>query len=183
MRKLKYYVATSLDGFIAHEDGSFDGFLFEGEQVGDYLDSLKNFDIVLMGRKTYEVGLKEGKTNPYPMMKSYVFSRSIQESPDENVEIVSENIIELVTSLKQETGQDIYLCGGANLATTLFDENLIDEVIIKLNPFLMGSGIPLFSGKIQQTALELFNSKIYENGVVFLYYQVKTQEYSPLRSR
>jgi dihydrofolate reductase len=43
-------------------------------------------------------------------------------------------------------GKDIYLCGGADLATTLFAENLIDEIILKLNPLLFGSGIPLFSG-------------------------------------
>ncbi len=173
MRKLKYYIAMSLDGCIADEEGSFDSFIAEGEHVKDYIDSLERFDIVLMGRKTYEVGLKEGKTNPYPMMKSYVFSQTIKESPDENIEIVSENVSQFVNHLKQGTGKDIYLCGGANLATTLFQTNLIDEVIIKLNPFLMGSGIPLFSGKIQQTNLELTQSKIYDNGIVLLFYQVK----------
>lgn len=172
MRKLKYYVACSVDGFIAHEDGSFDGFLPEGESVKDYLESLKEFDVVLMGRKTYEVGLKEGKTDPYPMMKSYVFSRTIRESPNQRVEIVSDNGGGLVRSLKNETGKDIYLCGGADLAKTLFDENLIDEIILKVNPFLMGSGIPLFARVIKQTTLELTRSKVYENGVVFLHYSV-----------
>jgi dihydrofolate reductase len=173
MRKLKYYVACSIDGFIAHEDGSFEGFLTEGESVTDYLESLKEFDVVLMGRKTYEVGLKEGKTDPYPTMKSYVFSRTMKESPDKRVEIVSDNVGELVRNLKNETGKAIYLCGGSNLATTLLDENLIDEIILKINPFLMGSGIPLFARVIEQTALELTNSKIYKNGVVLLHYRVK----------
>ncbi|MEL7246690.1 MAG: dihydrofolate reductase family protein, partial [Cyanobacteria bacterium J06573_2] len=134
MRKLKYYVACSVDGFIAREDGSFNDFVMEGEVVNDYIESFKLFDIVLMGRKTYEIGLSEGKTNPYPMMKSYVFSRSMKASPDENVELVSDNGIELVRSLKNESGKDIYLCGGANLATTLFSENLIDEIVLKINP-------------------------------------------------
>lgn len=120
MRKLKYYVACSIDGFIAHEDGSFESFLTEGESVTDYLESLKEFDVVLMGRKTYEVGLKEGKTDPSPTMKSYVFSRTMKESPDKRVEIVSDNVGELVRNLKNETGKAIYLCGGSNLATTLF---------------------------------------------------------------
>ena len=124
-----------------------------------------------MGRKTYEVGLEEGKTNPYPMMKSYVFSRSMKASPDENVELVSENAAELVRSLKNESGKDIYLCGGANLATTLFNENLIDGMILKINPFVMGSGIPLFGEVIQPTALELTNSKIYESGVLLVSYK------------
>ncbi|MEM7715026.1 MAG: dihydrofolate reductase family protein [Cyanobacteria bacterium P01_A01_bin.68] len=171
MRKLKYYVACSVDGFIAREDGSFNDFVFEGEVVNDYIESFKLFDIVLMGRKTYEVGLKEGKTNPYPMMKSYVFSRSIKAIPDENVELVSENGIELIRRLKNESGKDIYLCGGANLATMLFEENLIDEIILKINPFVMGSGIPLFGKVIKPTALELTDSKIYESGVLLVNYQ------------
>lgn len=173
MRKLKYYVAVTVDNYIASKDGSFDAFLAEGEHVTDYLESFKWFDVVLMGRKTYEVGLKDGVTNPYPTMKQYVFSRTMKASPDENVELVSENIVELVRELKNETGKDIYLCGGADLATTLFAENLIDEIILKLNPVLLGSGIPLFSGVIKQTDLELTDSKIYGNGVVLLFYRVK----------
>jgi dihydrofolate reductase len=176
MRKLKYYVAVSVDNYIAHEDGTWEGFLPEGEHIPDYLESLKTwFDVVLMGRKTYEAGLKMGVTNPYPYLKQYVFSRTMQESPDENVELVSENIVEFVKQLKKETGKDIYLCGGATLATMLFTENLIDEIILKLNPFLMGSGIPLFAGVIEQTQLELTDSKIYSNGVVFLFYRVKNE--------
>ncbi|KST63411.1 dihydrofolate reductase family protein [Mastigocoleus testarum] len=172
MRKLKYYVACSIDGFIAREDGSFDCFPFDNEVVADYLESLKSFDVVLMGRKTYEVGLKEGKTDPYPNMKSYVFSRTMRKSPDERVQLISDNVPNLVRNLKNETGKDIYLCGGADLAATLFAENLIDEVILKLNPFLMGSGIPLFGRAIEQTTLELTNSKIYRSGIILLNYQV-----------
>jgi dihydrofolate reductase len=115
-------------------------------------------------------------TNPYPHLKQYVFSRTMKESPDENVELVCENIVELVRELKNQTGKDIYLCGGADLATTLFAENLIDEIILKLNPVLLGSGIPLFKGVIKQTALELTDSKIYKNGVLLLFYRVKTME-------
>ncbi|MDJ0696803.1 dihydrofolate reductase family protein [Mastigocoleus sp. MO_188.B34] len=78
----------------------------------------------------------------------------------------------LVRNLKNETGKDIYLCGGANVAAMLFSENLIDEVILKLNPFLMGSGIPLFGKLIKQTALQLTDSKIYKSGIILLNYQV-----------
>ncbi len=172
MRKLKYYVACSVDGFIARKDGSFNDFQMQGEVVNDYIESFKQFDIVLMGRKTYEIGLKEGKTNPYPMMKSYVFSRSMKESPNEQVEIVSENAGAFVRSLKNQTGKDIFLCGGMNLATMLFVEKLIDEIILKVNPLVMGSGIPLFDEIIKPTFLSLTKSKIYDDGVVLLHYQV-----------
>lgn len=173
MRELKYYVACTLDGFIAHEDGSFDGFLWDDEVVADFFASYEWFDAVLMGRKTYEVGLKEGKTSPYPSMEQYVFSRTMEESPDEQVELVSENAVERVGALKQEAGRAIWLCGGADLAATLFAEGLIDEIIVKLNPVLFGAGIPLFSGVVEQTALELTDSKIYGSGVVLLHYRVK----------
>jgi len=173
MRKLKYHIASTVDGFIARKDGSFDGFIMEGEHVTDYLAAFKTYDVVLMGRKTYQVGLDAGVTNPYPMMKQYVFSQTLEKSPDENVTLVSENIIDVIKEIKSESGKDIYLCGGAELATMLFQERLIDEIILKLNPLLYGEGVPLFSGVIPQTALELTSSKIYDNGVVLLHYQVK----------
>jgi len=193
MRELTYFVACSVDGYIAQIDGSLDGFSPDEKYFAELSASFpetfpsnfreamgiqaenKWFDVVLMGRKTYELGLKEGITSPYSHMKQYVFSRSMLSSPDENVELVKENAVELVNSLKSETGKGIWLCGGADLATTLFAHKLIERLIVKINPFLMGSGIPLFSGVIGQTALELANSSIYENGVVLLDYRVINQ--------
>ncbi len=190
MRELKYYIACTVDRFIAHSDGSVDGFPPpEGEYLADLLESFpetfpahlrdalgihgsnKWFDVILMGRKTYEAGLKVGVTNPYPQLKQYLFSRSMKESPDENVELVSGDAVALVRELKKQTGKDIWLCGGGDLATTLFPE--IDEIIMKLNPILLGEGIPLFSGVINLTALELTDSKIYSNGFILLHYRVK----------
>jgi len=146
MRKLAYYVATTVDGFIAHEDGSLDGFLMEGDHAKDFLESLQSFDTVLMGRATYDLGRRFGVTNPYPTMKQYVFSRTLHESPDPAVKLVSENVPGVVRELKTQLGKDIWLCGGANLASALFAEGLIDEVIVKTNPVLFGTGKPLFSG-------------------------------------
>ncbi|WP_346294282.1 dihydrofolate reductase family protein [Sphaerothrix gracilis] len=191
MRILTYFVACSVDGFIAHADGSHDGFSQDSDYFADVFASFpetvpshlrdlmgihaknKWFDTVLMGRKTYEIGLKDGVTSPYSHMKQYLFSRSMQQSPDENVELVSDSAIEFVKGLKSEAGKQIWLCGGGNLATSLFTNHLIDQLILKVNPFLMGSGIPLFSPAIPQTALELTDRKIYNNGVLLLYYRVK----------
>ncbi len=173
MRDLKYHVACTVDGFIAHEDGSVEGFLDKGEHVTEYLESLRNdYDVVLMGRKTYEFGLQFGVTDPYPWMKQYVFSRAMRESPHENVELVSDGIAELVGRLKSEPGKSIYLCGGAGLATTLLADGLVDEVILKLNPVLFGSGIPLFHDFGEPVDLHLAESKAYGNGVLLLRYRL-----------
>ncbi|HKG21516.1 MAG TPA: dihydrofolate reductase family protein [Blastocatellia bacterium] len=174
MRQLIYHVACTVDGFIAHRDHTVEGFLSEGGHVADYLESLKNdYDIVLMGRRTYEFGFQYGVTNPYPWMKQYVLSRSMKESPDPNVELVSEDFMDFVRELKKGTGKDIYLCGGSELAGSLLAEGLIDEVILKLNPVLFGSGLPIFSEASGQVGLELAGSKVYESGVLLLRYRVK----------
>jgi dihydrofolate reductase len=177
MRKLKYHVASTLDGFIAHEDHTVDGFVAEGEHATDYLASLKSdYDIVLMGRRTYEFGFQYGVTNPYPWLKQYVFSGSMKSSPDTNVELISGDVVEFTRNLKQQTGKAIYLCGGANLAGTLLAAKLVDEIIIKLNPVVFGTGLPLFSGSIKQTALQLLESKTYDNSVVLLRYQIVDEQ-------
>ncbi len=173
MRKLKYHIACTADGLIARKDGSSDPFPTEGDHIGDYLQSLESYDAVLMGRRTYEAGLKAGVADPYPHLKSYVFSRTLGESPNERVQIVSGDAAEVVRELKEETGGDIYLCGGAGLATGLFEEGLIDEVILAVNPLLLGSGIPLLSGIGRHIKLELIGIKSYDSGVVLLSYRVQ----------
>jgi dihydrofolate reductase len=188
MRKLIYYVACTVDRFIARADGSFDFFLTEGEHLAELFETFpdavpehlrdklgvragnKWFDVVLMGRRTYEVGLKAGVTNPYPHMQQYLFSRTMPQSPDAAVQLVSRDAVALVRELKKQSGKDIWLCGGGDLATTLFPE--INEVILKVNPILLGSGIPLFSGIVKQTDLELTDSKVYSNGFMLLRYRV-----------
>jgi dihydrofolate reductase len=190
MRSLTYYVACSVDGFIAQTDGSQDGFSLDAEYltalftafpetVPSHLRELMNvhgdnnhFDTVLMGRKTYEVGLKEGIASPYSHLEQYVFSKSMRQSPSKDVEVVSDDAVEFVRSLKTLPGKGIWLCGGANLATELFTNRLIDRLILKVNPFLMGSGISLFAKGIQQTALELTEQQTYRNGVLLLHYRL-----------
>jgi dihydrofolate reductase len=101
----------------------------------------------------------------------YIVSRTLKASPELNVELVSTDPVAFVSKLKQQPGKDIWLCGGGNLATTLFPE--IDEMILKVHPILLGSGISLFSGAIELTSLELIDSKIYNNGFMLLHYRLK----------
>jgi dihydrofolate reductase len=195
MKELTYCIACSLDHFIAHHDDSHDGFCFDHEYLADlavlfpdtfpvHLRSMfgidaenRWFDTVLMGRKTYDVGFKAGVTNPYPHLQQYLFSQSLKVSPDENVTLVLEDAAQFVEQLKQQPGRGIWLCGGASLASTFFAARLIDRLILKVNPFLMGEGIPLFAGAISQTALTLTDHKIYDNGVAILHYQIGRSEW------
>jgi dihydrofolate reductase len=174
MRKLKYHVASTADGFIAREDDSFDCFRFkpEDEHITDYLASLASYGTALMGRRTYEMGLKVGVTDPYPGLETYVFSRSMKESPNPRVKLISEDAMGVVRRLKEQEGKDIYLCGGGELASKLFAEGLIDEVLLKLNPLLLGSGVPLSPKLGGPLHLELLSTKVYSTGVLLLRYAV-----------
>lgn len=173
MARVQYLVASTLDGYIAHPDGSFDGFAWDDEVVADFLASIERFSTVVMGRKTYEVGLREGKTSPYPHLRQIVFSRSLLTSPDSAVEVTSEAPADVVRSLRGQDSAPVWVCGGATVATQLFAAGLIDDVIVKLNPVLFGAGIPLVEAGLTQTRLTLKETRSYTaSGVVLLTYEV-----------
>jgi dihydrofolate reductase len=171
MRKLTYYVACSVDGFIAHEDGSHDAF-FNRDTGFDFAATLSAFDVVLMGRKTYELSRRLGHSTD-PQKANYVFSRTMRSSPDPNVAIVAENMVELVRKLKQAEGKGVWLCGGADIARTLIAEGLIDEIVLKMNPVVFGTGISLFCGVIPETELGLIDCQVYRSSYLVLRYRVK----------
>jgi len=189
MRKLIYYIATTADGFIAAEDGSFAAFPQAGEHfrdlIADYPETFpaqaraplgitapnQRFDTVLMGRATYDVGASVGLTNPYPHLAQYVFSRSMQRSADPQVTLVSTEALPFVQSLKQRPGRDIWLCGGGKLAADLFAE--IDELILKINPLVLGQGLPLFARAVPPTLMSLIERKAYANGYVRMHYALR----------
>jgi dihydrofolate reductase len=189
MRKLTYFVGTTIDGFIAGPDGSVDFFPMEGPHVdwmiARYPETIPGhfrgqvgitaenavFDTLVMGRATYEPALKVGITSPYPHLRQYVVSRTLAESPDPAVEIVSGDPLAKVRELKQEDGKGIWLCGGGQLAGALRPE--IDELVIKLYPIVAGAGTPLFAGEFEPGFFELTESETFENGAAALTY-VKT---------
>ncbi|MFD9795446.1 dihydrofolate reductase family protein [Streptomyces sp. NPDC059070] len=190
MRKLSYYIALTIDGFIAGPDGSFDFYPVSEEFAGfmarempDALPTaarqalgaadapLGRYDTVLMGRASYEPGLRHGITSPYAHLRQIVFSRSLAESPDPAVEIVSGDPVPFVRELKKEAGADIYLCGGADLAGQLVDE--IDELVIKSYPIVAGAGIPLFRAEFSPRSFVPTDSRTFENGTVVTTYARK----------
>ncbi|HVK65720.1 MAG TPA: dihydrofolate reductase family protein [Polyangium sp.] len=172
MRKLVYHVAITADGRIAREDHSFDFFVMEGEHAADYLASLAGYDAVVMGRRTYELGLKVGVTDPYPTLETYVFSRTLKESPNPRVKVIAEDAVGVIRKLKAQEGKPMYLCGGGDFAAMLLAEGLVDEVLFKLNPVLLGGGIPVVSRLAAPVNLTLVSTKVYRNGVLLLQYEV-----------
>jgi len=174
MRKIIYHVAATVDGFIAREDDSFDCFPLkpDDEHITDYLASLASYGVVLMGRRTYEPALKVGVTDPYPHLETYVFSRSMKQSPNPKVKLISDDAVGVIRRLKEQEGKPIYLCGGGEFASMLFTEGLIDEVLLKLNPLLLGAGKPLSPRLRGPTNLQLLSTKAYSTGVLLLRYAV-----------
>ena len=170
MGTITYYVAASLDGYIERSDGSFDGFEWDDDVVADCTADLEQFDTVLMGGKTYEVGLRDNVTSPYPNMRQIVFSTTTPESPDPAVEIVADDIVEFTTELRAQPDHNIWLCGGADIAGTLMAARLIDRVVVKLNPVVFGSGLPLFSENTPLTQLTLESTKPYDCGFTLISY-------------
>lgn len=172
MSEIFYHLAASLDGFIAHADGSFDGFIWDDEVISDFVSDQSTFGTVLMGRKTYDVGVKEGKTSPYPSMRQIVFSRSMRTSLDPAVELINDDLVGFVRNLKSESEHPIWLCGGAEIATPLFKAGLIEKVVVKLNPVMFGTGIPLLREVGEHVSLRLDETKQYSCGIMLLKYSV-----------
>jgi dihydrofolate reductase len=175
MRKVTFGGASSLDDYFARKDDSVDWLMWSDEATTIIQDYWKTIDTIVMGRKTYEVALKmnKGKGNPYSGMKSYVFSRTLKANKQGDLEIVSGDAAEFVERLKKGEGNDICVMGGGELARSLFEADLIDEIGFNIHPVLLGSGIPLFHEMKRQIDLELLECKRFQNGCVYVLYRVK----------
>lgn len=166
MRKLVYFVAVTLDGFIAGPDGgdpSGESYFPLHQDLIDYIvaefpETLPGparqamgidgpgtkFDTVLEGRSSYEVGVAAGITDAYPHLRHLVFSTTMGAGPDPNVELVTTDVLDTARRLKADDGLDIWLVGGGTLAHALLPE--IDRLILKQHPSVIASGIPMFNG-------------------------------------
>lgn len=175
MRKIIYYVATSLDGYIAGPNEDISLFMQEGEGVQQYLADLQNFDTVIMGRKTYEFGFKFGLKpgqRAYPHMNHYIFSNTLKiAEPDAQVEVKQPNL-DFIWDLKEQSGTDIYLCGGGDFAGWLFENGLIDVLKVKLNPIVLGDGIKLFGSSEAKYRLKMTDQISYEDGLQIITYDI-----------
>ncbi|MBA2525074.1 MAG: dihydrofolate reductase [Pyrinomonadaceae bacterium] len=176
MRKVTFGGASSLDNHFARKDHTVDWLMWSDEAASMMKDYWRTIDTIVMGRKTYEVALKmssKGKSNPYPGIKSYVFSRTLPPGKKADFEIIKKDAAAFVRKLKGQKGKDICVMGGGDFAKTLFEANLIDEIGFNIHPVLLGSGIPVFYEMKRQIDLELLSCKPFKNGCVQVTYRVK----------
>ena len=176
MGKIDYYVACSIDGYIAGPNEDISGFASSGNGVDTYLEDLKSYDTVIMGRKTYEFGYKFGLQPgqlAYPHMEHYIFSNNLKlKNSDDKLHICPMDA-QIIESLKNKSDGHIYLCGGGLFAQWVLENEMIDKIKIKLNPFIQGSGVKLFENTRKSYQLELENQQVYEGGMMILTYNVK----------
>ncbi|MEU7037861.1 dihydrofolate reductase family protein [Streptomyces sp. NPDC046237] len=192
MRKLTYFIACSIDGFIGDPDGDaasmyqFVDAPFLEFLKGEYAETIstqgrealgidsenKRFDTVIQGLKSYKVALDIGVTSPFAHLREIVATRSLTESPDPNVELISDDLVGRVRELKaEESPLGIWLCGGSQIAGELIEE--IDELVIKTYPQVYGSGMPMFGAGFEPRDFELGEVRTFDNGVLVRTYTRK----------
>ena len=170
VRRLRYQVAASLDGFIAGPNGEYDWIVMDPSIDFDAL--YKEFDTVVMGRKTYEVATAQGGNGAMPGLDVVVFSKSLSPATHKGVRIVGDDPRDVVAALKAQPGRDIWLFGGAALTTSMMNLGLVDEIWLAVHPILLGSGKYCFSHLDHRVHLDLIETKPYSTGLVSLTYTV-----------
>jgi dihydrofolate reductase len=173
VRRVRYQVATSLDGYIAGPKGEADWIIMDPDI--DFRALYAQFDTALIGRRTFEVlsgGKKKG--GAMPGMKTFVFSRTLRQRDYPKVTIVAEKAEGAVAALRAESGKDIWLFGGGLLFRSLLDAGLVDTVEVAVMPVLLGGGVPLFPPPAKVARLNLTGHKLYpKTGIILLEYAVK----------
>ncbi|MEM7801392.1 MAG: dihydrofolate reductase family protein [Chloroflexota bacterium] len=175
MRKLIYHIACSIDGYIAHEDGSVDGLLMAGEHADDFVASLQRYDTVIMGTNTYAFGFQFGLqpgAPAYEGLRHLIVTRSLEFEESEAVQRITTDVVHTIQDEKERPGKEIWLCGGGHLAGHLMQHNLIDEICLKVNPVLFGKGIGLLGGQARLQPCQLKEKKAYKNGVMLQEYSI-----------
>lgn len=177
MRKVTFGGAVSLDNFIARADGGMDWLLWCDEAAEVMNEYWPRIDTLLMGRKTWEFAMQnappqEPASESGGGIKTYVFSRTLGPGDVTGAELVSDHAGEFVRDLKEQEGKEICLMGGGDLARSLFEAGVIDEVGLNIHPVLLGSGVPLFYPMNDQKNLKLIESRTFKNGCVYVLYSV-----------
>lgn len=171
MRRLRYQVATSLDGYLAAPDGAYD-WIPEDPDI-DFADLFDQFDTVVMGRKTFETALSQGGDGSMPGLDVIVYSQTLSPANHPAVSIIPTDPVAHLRALKATPGKDIWLYGGGALFHTLLAAGEVDTVEPAVVPCLLGEGIPMLPPPYLRTKLALTRHRLYpKSGIMLLEYDV-----------
>ena len=174
MRRVRYSVAMSLDGYIAGPQGESDWIVMDPEI--DFGSIFKEFDTLLLGRKTYESTRQQGGGPEMPGVQSYVFSRTLRPADCPGVTL-SDSPEKTIAALKAAPGKDIWLFGGGSLFSSLLALGLVDTVEVGIIPVLLGGGVPLLPHPATLATLRLEQHRVYDKtGTVSLAYAVERKK-------
>jgi len=170
MRRVRYSVAMSLDGYIAGPKGEYDWIVPDPET--DFRALFAQFDTFFLGRKTFEMtggkGAGGGKGT-----KTYVFSTTLDPKKHPNVTVVADKVKQTVAAVKTAPGKDIWLFGGGQLFQSLLALGCVDAVEVAVIPVLLGGGIPLLPAPADRAKLTLTSHNVLKKtGTVRLEYAV-----------
>jgi dihydrofolate reductase len=170
MRRVRYSVAMSLDGYIAGPKGEYDWIIMDPEI--DFAAMFAEFDTVLMGRRTFELSASQTSGGEMFGCRLIVFSRTLRQADHPRITIVADNAPATVTEVKKHEGKDIWLFGGGVLFQSLLEAGVVHSVEVGVIPVLLGGGIPLLPPPCKQVKLELATSKALSSGILMLKYNV-----------
>ena len=169
MRRIRYQVACSLDGFIAGPNDDFDW--ITPEPSFDFDALYAQFDTLVMGRRTYEVVSAAGES--FRGKEVIVASRTLRSEDHPDIEILGEDLETRIRELRTRPGADIWLYGGGALFAQLLDWGLVDTVEPAIIPILLGDGVPLLPSPAARRRLTLVANRAYPSGMVLLEYEVR----------
>jgi dihydrofolate reductase len=171
MRKIRYCVAMSLDGYIAGPNGEADWIVIDPEM--NFAELWAQFDTSIMGRRTYEAAMARLGESSMQRIKTIVVSRTLCQADHPKATILSELTRDWLQSLRAQKGKDIWLFGGGELFRLLLEMHEVDTIEVSIVPVLLGDGVKLLPPPAQQTKLTLSSHKIYRSGRVALIYEVQ----------
>lgn len=188
MRRIISFMHMSLDGFVAGPNGEMNWIKVD-EEIFDHVGKrISEGDTALYGRVTYQMmenywptaGDKPNSSKHdiehskwYSNVRKIVLSKTMKDAKLPNTTIISDNLSERISEIKQQAGPDIALFGSPTATHSLIQLNLIDGYWLFVNPIILGKGIPLFAGVKEQTKLKLLTTRSFSCGVTELNYTVE----------
>jgi dihydrofolate reductase len=183
MRMVIYSMSVSLDGFIAGPDGDISWTAPDQELFRFHVQQTRHIGVELMGRRLYEEMLVWGDAAAAPSgpdelefariwnaIPKVVFSTTLEQVKG-NARLAVDNVAGEVAKLREAPGEGVVSVGGAGLAATLIELDLVDEYRLFVNPVVLGGGTPYFPPLDHLIELELLETRTFGSRVVYLRYR------------